>query len=281
LAKLHEFDLFACRELHSTIHGNLDNERFVEVFSRLSRKLREYLHTDPYPDDDQASTPQLLLSDSDFAEIYEVFHATHRAFGTWRWRRSPLLRKRAIRCLREIKAGLTAKQAVLWEKRSDRYELQLKKKPLRLDQGIKVIWNWVENARELLIALGHTELVPVPHGQFPTPTYSTNVQLAVKGHQKSKAKTQSQADARTISNAEELEAAYGEQLRLLRQTISQRGKDTKVDNLIKGMGSRQLVRDLLRYLEWRGEYSGWARPRSVKYPSPWPWLDEPFTGSSG
>jgi hypothetical protein len=110
-----------------------------------------------------------------------------------------------------------------------------------LPDGIELIGEWVGRLRELLGAMGATELLPYPEGRSPTPTYPNPTTL-------------SGAEAKAVER--------------MRQAIREapKGKTARADGLIQDAGiNRKRGRDALRRLQAHGEYAGFARDRHRRY----------------
>jgi Helix-turn-helix domain len=164
--RLHDFDLRLCRHVLDNVGGYLDRPAFAAYAERrLDPSVWKYLKA---LDADDAPQP-LLLSEEELDDLALTF-----ACGPWKfdrpWVPHEPLHKRSIECVKEIRDALAAGYAEEWARASARFAETLERGRTWLGGGIRVVQEWVGEARRYLRAMGAVDLLPAPEGSFPTPT---------------------------------------------------------------------------------------------------------------
>lgn len=162
--KLHCFDLELCQYVLANIRGNADRPDFASYIARqLDAPILAYFKALA----GEGEPPSLLLTDTDFCDLAETFEGGPHRFDRY-WVAHEPLHRRGIHCVPEIRAALAQECAEEWVRTSARLAEQLESDRLRLSGGIRVVHDWVREARRLLRAMGATALLPAPEGAFPS-----------------------------------------------------------------------------------------------------------------
>lgn len=165
------------------------------------------------------------------------------------WEPFPALHRRAVECVCEIRSGVTEYHVEEWARDSAAYGDRLCEAGLSLADGVATVHEWLWCARRLLQAMGATQYLPAPTGFHPTPTIPV-------------------AAAAPPSDLDVTEERFAEVLGDLRKAISDlpEGRTAIPDVVVKqAMVQRQIGRQILRWLQTRGEYNGFTRTKPARY----------------
>lgn len=163
--KLHQYDVALCRYALDNVRGYTDRPAFAAfVEDQLDPPVLAYLRALGGDED----PPPLLLTDRDFYDLADTFDGGPIEFDRV-WVADEALHRRAIDCVPEIKAALAQECAEEWVRASATSANQLDSDRARLGSGIRLVHDWVREARRLLKAMETTALLPRPEGAFPTP----------------------------------------------------------------------------------------------------------------
>jgi len=111
-----------------------------------------------------------LLNDIELAHLETIVASLPQSK---RWQSSRTVHETHHHCTGEINRRLSPLDADRWTKKSRRFVRKLERKRLSLEEGIAIIRDWVDQLRSCLAAMDETDLLPAPHGGFPTPTNPT------------------------------------------------------------------------------------------------------------
>jgi len=246
--KLHKFDLQLCDYVLGNTGQYLDEKKFRRAAKKLlDRPLVKYLEDESDPD---AEHQPVLLSEAEFNGLDQMFDwdtpELHRE-----WLPNESLHRRRVQCVGEIRKELTKQDAEDWSSDCAAFAKRLEGRKVYLDEGIQIVREWVDKLRQLLRAMGATDLLPYPEGRFPTLTNPVPPPAEPPAAPPSTRKS--------VTQEEPLEE--------VRKLIKQMGTDAPVKNLLSRCNMREkTLRDCLRTLESRGEYKGFSRKRPRCYP---------------
>lgn len=233
-SKLHHFDLRLCDH----VRGNLarDDPSYIgEIRTELDDPLLGYLALDDHqggPDHSQ------LLNDDELWELETIVEDLSDRFHLM-WTPYEQLYRDYVSTLPEVRKELSISTAEEWAETCKTHSKQLETPGLGAAEGISIVKAWVNDIRRYLKAMGCMDLVPAPHGEFPTPTYPDG----------SEGESNKDHDARWERDVE-----------LIRKVVAKFGKDAprKLIRSEAKINNKRCV-DVLRHLEKLGEYSGFTR----------------------
>jgi hypothetical protein len=253
--ELHTFDLHLCsaalcapcRCIHS-------QDGFAErYFAVMEKVLPAPLWALIRPSGEIYQVPivQLpLLSTVEFSDLETAFIGFDERYT---WHADPVLLRRRLQCVPEIRTELGAAEATAWSETSVRLVARLEEPDLRIDEGIRTIHEWVVYVRELLGAMGAMEFLPYPDGLYPTATNREPPVLSPKNVTKPPAGM----SERELNAVEKLRRAIHESIN---------GPKTSPDRIVEeAQVNRQLGRQMLRWLQANEEYDGFAREQPQRY----------------
>jgi hypothetical protein len=128
--------------------------------------MLKYLADDPDPAVDRE---WLLLSSAEFYSLESAVDGDVPELDR-EWVADELLHRRRVQCVREIRSELTRQDAEDWSRACAGFAARLEREGVRLGEGIATVHEWVRYLRQLLRALGATDLLPYSEGRLPTPT---------------------------------------------------------------------------------------------------------------
>lgn len=166
-----------------------------------------------------------------------------------RWEPFPGLHRRAVEYVCDIRSRLTEYHVEEWARDSAAFGDRLCEEGLSLADGVATVHEWLWCVRRLLQAMGAAQYLPAPTGFHPTPTIPV-------------------ATAAPPSDLDITEERFAEVLGDLRKAISDlpEGRAAKPDTVVEqAMVQRTIGRLVLRWLEARGEYSGFTRKKPARY----------------
>ncbi|HUT90879.1 MAG TPA: helix-turn-helix domain-containing protein [Thermoguttaceae bacterium] len=122
----------------------------------------------PFGSESGDSRP-ILLSYDEFMRLLSVIDVTSFRHGR-QWMALRDLHPFSTQCTGAIHRRLAPTEAQKWAEASEYFSKILEHRPLSLADGIWTVYDWIGELRWYMKAMGDEQLLPIPDGQFPTPT---------------------------------------------------------------------------------------------------------------
>lgn len=162
---LHDFDKALCAYVATMVAPVVPRMEIPESDGKTYSLLLKWLQ--------KHSTPShfgLLLNDAEFDRL-QVWCSSLPSDERNLWGADGgYRRRRSIEPLAEIHEELGREVGSQWVSDSVRLADRLERDDLRLADGVETVWEWASEARRLLLAMGKTDFLPRPEGDYPTPS---------------------------------------------------------------------------------------------------------------
>lgn len=287
MSNLNNFELLVCGYTHQLIWDFLQDERFAKEIVGNGSPLLERLQVEPEYGSDGLRVQTTILTEEDFRELIrrvatrpigglrdepakrkkgrsKKLHPpagkrlTYRESGVqtryWIWTRA--FYKQSSTCIAEINRKLSKVQGTRWAKLSVKYDKQLKRDRLPLENGLQITRRWLSLARELDDLAQDSE----------TSTQATRDSKALVQSRKtgsdetSKPSRSPQAGAEPPKSRPKRSRPFESDVALMRAAIAKTGKRATPDQVFKTQKiNRQRGLNALRHLRTLGEYLGFKR----------------------
>jgi hypothetical protein len=158
---LYRFDCQLCDYACSNLACQGGGDRYRSQMSNLlDNSIAEHVFG-PSALNQPLKSPRLPLS-----TLLDLIWAGEALSDRFRlvWQPYPELHRRRLKCVPEIRQGVTIRDAEVWASRSDEFAALLEQPDVPLHVGLGIVTEWIELARDYLAALGHAQWHPEPRG---------------------------------------------------------------------------------------------------------------------
>ena len=168
MSALHHFDLELCAYIHYNVSRHFEDAAFAKaVTSALPPELADYLRQDTRTE--SGDSRPILLNYDELMRLHSVIDFTSFKHGR-QWTALRDLHAFSTQCTGEIHRRLAPAEARKWAEASELFSEILEHHPLSLADGIWNVNEWIGELEWYLRAMGEEQLLPIPDGEFPTPT---------------------------------------------------------------------------------------------------------------
>lgn len=245
---LHRFDLQLSDYVVGNLRQHFDNADFAAwVRTSVPEALAKYLDDGPA----EVDSPELLLGDKELFALATALENPPLELDRI-WLPYNSLHERYISTLSDIRECLCTQAAEDWGKTCASYGKRLSARRLSLHDGIEIVHEWLWQLRRYLGSIKAFEFLPCPMGTFPTP-----LSLATLSNGSRSTEDLVGMPLKTIAHIERM-----------RHAIKNHplGHKASPDALIRTAAiGKQSARNILRWLQERGEYEGFARERPQRF----------------